>query len=43
MTDPEVPEKKTCRKFTTAYNLRVLQEAEQCLQPGEIRALLRRV
>lgn len=40
--DPEVPEKKTRRKFTAAYKLRVLNEAEQCLQPGEIGALLRR-
>lgn len=40
--DPEVPEKKTRRKFTTAYKLRVLHEAEQCLQPGETGALLRR-
>jgi transposase len=40
--DPEVPEKKTRRKFTAAYKLRVLHEAEQCLQPGEIGALLRR-
>ncbi len=40
--DPEVPEKKTRRKFTTAYKLRMLHEAEQCLQPGEIGVLLRR-
>ena len=40
--DPEVPEKKTRRKFTAAYKLRMLHEAEQCLQPGEIGALLRR-
>ena len=40
--DPEVAEKKTRRKFTAAYKLRMLNEAEQCLQPGEIGALLRR-
>ena len=40
--DPEVPEKKTRRKFTAAYKLRMLHEAEQCLQPGEIGVLLRR-
>jgi transposase-like protein len=40
--DPEVPEKKTRRKFTAAYKLRMLNEAEQCLQPGAIGALLRR-
>lgn len=42
LLDPEVPEKQTRRKFTAAYKLRVLREAEQCLQPGEIGALLRR-
>jgi len=40
--DPEVAEKKTRRKFTAAYKLRMLNEAEQCLQPGEIGTLLRR-
>jgi transposase-like protein len=40
--DPEVPEKKTRRKFTAAYKLRMLHEAEHCHQPGEIGALLRR-
>ena len=40
--DPEVPEKTTRRKFTAAYKLRMLNEAEQCLQSGEIGALLRR-
>lgn len=40
--DPEVPEKTKRRKFTVAYKLRMLHEAEQCTQPGEIGALLRR-
>lgn len=40
--DPEVPEKTKRRKFTAAYKLRMLKEAEQCTQPGEIGALLRR-
>ena len=40
--DPEVPEKTKRRKFTAAYKLRMLQEAEQCTQPGDIGALLRR-
>lgn len=40
--DPEVPEQTTRRKFTAAYKLRVLKEAEQCLQAGDIGALLRR-
>lgn len=39
--DPEVAEKKTRRRFTAAYKLRVLQQAEQCTRPGEIGALLR--
>jgi len=42
LPDPEVPEKRIRRKFTAAYKLRVLQEAEQCLQSGEIGTLLRR-
>ena len=40
--DPEVPEKIQRRKFTTAYKLRILQEDDQCTQPGEIGTLLRR-
>jgi transposase-like protein len=42
LPNPEVPEKTTRRKFTAAYKLRILQEAEQCVQPGESGALLRR-
>ncbi len=40
--DPEVPEKAVRRKFTPAYKLRILREAEACTQPGQIGALLRR-
>ena len=40
--DPEVPEKFPRRNFTAAYKLRILQEDDQCTQPGEIGALLRR-
>jgi transposase len=40
--DPEVPEKIPRRRFTAAYKLRVLKEADQCTQPGEMGALLRR-
>lgn len=40
--DPEVPEKAVHRKFTAAYKLRILKEAEQCTEPGEMGALLRR-
>ena len=40
--DPEVPEKAVRRKFTAAYKLRILKEAERCTEPGEMGALLRR-
>jgi transposase len=40
--DPEVPEKTTRRKFTAAYKLRILKEAESCTEQGQIGALLRR-
>jgi len=39
--NPEVPEKRPRRKFTAKYKLRILQEAENCTEPGEIGALLR--
>ena len=40
--DPEVPEKALRRRFTPAYKLRILKEAEQCTKPGQLGALLRR-
>jgi transposase len=40
--DPEVPEKTARRKFTAAYKLRILKEAEGCTEPGQLGALLRR-
>jgi transposase-like protein len=40
--DPEVPETVPRRRFTAAFKLRILQQADQCTQPGEIGALLRR-
>jgi transposase len=40
--DPEVPEIKPRRRFTAAYKLRVLHQADLCAQPGEIAALLRK-
>ncbi len=40
--DPEVPEKKPRRKHTAKYKLRILKEAENCTEPGEIGALMRR-
>ena len=40
--NPEVPEKAARRKFTAAYKLRILKEAQACTQPGQLGALLRR-
>ncbi len=41
--DPEVLEKPMRRKFTAQYKLRVLEEAERCVQgSGQLGALLRR-
>jgi transposase len=40
--DPEVFEKAARRRFTAEYKRRITLEAEQCQQPGEIGALLRR-
>lgn len=40
--DPEVEAKPTRRKFTAAYRLRILEEADRCRGPGEIGRLLRR-
>jgi transposase-like protein len=40
--DPEVPEKAVRRTFTAAYKLRILKEAEQCTESGQVGALLRR-
>jgi len=40
--EPEVPETVPRRRFTAAFKLRILQQADQCTQPGEIGALLRR-
>jgi transposase len=40
--DPEVPEKAVRRKFTAAYKLRILKQAERCTETGQLGALLRR-
>jgi transposase-like protein len=40
--DPEVLEKPKRRRFTAAYRLRIVREADSCTQPGQIGALLRR-
>lgn len=40
--DPEAPEKRTRRRFTAEYKLRILRLADACTEPGSIGALLRR-
>lgn len=40
--DPEVTEKVVRRKFTAAFKLRILKEAEACTKQGQLGALLRR-
>ena len=40
--DPELVEQAKRRNFTAEYKARILAEADVCIQPGEIGALLRR-
>lgn len=40
--DPELVERAQRRRFRAEYKLRVVREADACMQPGEIGALLRR-
>ena len=40
--NPEVVEKASRRRFTLEYKHQIAVEAEQCSQPGELGALLRR-
>ncbi len=40
--DPEVVPRATRRRFSAAYKLRILGEADRCTKPGEIGAVLRR-
>lgn len=40
--DPEVVARAKRRTFTAAYKLRILEEADDCQQTGQIGALLRR-
>jgi transposase-like protein len=40
--DPEVSDKAVSRRYSAAYKLKVLNEADRCTQPGETGALLRR-
>ena len=40
--DPEVPEKAVRRRFTAEYKQRIVREAVNCKEPGQLGALLRR-
>ena len=40
--DPELVERAARRRFTAAYKLSIVREADRCSKPGEIGALLRR-
>lgn len=40
--DSEVLAKAQRRRFTAEYKLRILEEADACMEPGEVAALLRR-
>ena len=40
--NPQVQERASRRRFTAAYKLRILKEADACRKPGELGALLRR-
>jgi len=42
MSEVEVLAKATRRRFSAAYKLKILRDAEACTQPGELGALLRR-
>ena len=42
LTDPEVLERPVRRRFTGEYKERIVREAEECTQWGQIGALLRR-
>lgn len=40
--DPQVVPKAERRRFSTEYKLRILAEADRCMEQGQIGALLRR-
>lgn len=40
--DPEVLAKPKRRRFTAAYRLEILEQADRCSEPGEVGRLLRR-
>ena len=42
MPDPELVERASRRRFSAAYKLSIVREADACSKPGEIGALMRR-
>lgn len=40
--NPEVPEKAIRRRFTAAYKLQIVEEADRCKEAGALGELLRR-
>ena len=40
--DPEVVDRPSRRRFTSAYKMRIIGEADRCTEPGEVGRLLRR-
>src|SRR5260370_18720641 len=40
--NPEVLERARRRQFSASYKLRILEEADQCVVPGQLGSLLRR-
>lgn len=42
ISNPEVPEKASRRRFDAAYKLKIVEEADRCTEPGQIGELLRR-
>jgi transposase-like protein len=40
--DPEVPQKAQRRRYSAAYKLQIIEEADRATEPGQIGALLRR-
>lgn len=40
--DPQVKQQPVRRRFRAEYKLRILEEADKCITPGQIGALLRR-
>ena len=40
--DPEVVDRPLRRRFAPSYKLRIVEEADRCMEPGEVGQLLRR-